>query len=247
MAALLCGLGLGCASLPKAKLKNADAPSVQLIDLGIANVFLVSGARHILIDSGSDGSQEELFEALDELGVKPASLAAVVLTHGHADHAGGAAALQRRYRVPIIAAKGDEPMLSKGKNRPLKPIGFLAHVIRPFVDDPYKPLTADLVIEQPLDLAPYGVQGYAIPAPGHTPGALVVRLADGRTFAGDALRSHVLFSSCPETHFFHDDAEAALAQIATWLPGATTIFVGHGGPLDAKDVRQWFKAQRSAD
>jgi glyoxylase-like metal-dependent hydrolase (beta-lactamase superfamily II) len=44
---------------------------------------------------------------------------------------------------------------------------------------------ADLVVREPLDLAPWGVAGRVVPMPGHTPGSLVVVLDDGRAFVGD--------------------------------------------------------------
>jgi len=229
-----------CATPAKVQLHDASSPTITTIDLGIANVFLVSGQRHLLIDSGSASTHDALIDALTQRGVSPSQLSAVILTHGHADHAGGAAMLHRRFKVPIIVAKGDEPMLKSGKNRPLKPIGFLAHIIRPFVDDPFDSTIPELIIPEPTSLQPWGVAGQIIPAPGHTPGALIVRLSDGRTLAGDALRSSVLNDACPEVHFFHDDATAAHAQLGSWLPQATTIYVGHGGPLDAKVVRRWY-------
>lgn len=238
--ALTLSLLSACATPTKVGLTSALTPTITTIDLGIANVFLVSGQRHLLIDSGSASTHDELIEALNAHGVSPSSLSAVILTHGHADHAGGAAMLHRRFKVPIIVAQGDEPMLKAGKNRPLKPIGVLAHIIRPFVDDPFDSTTPQVIVSAPTSLKPWGVEGQIIPAPGHTPGALIVRLQDGRSLVGDALRSSVLNDACPEVHFFHDDAHAAHKQIASWLPEATTIYVGHGGPLEAQQVRRWY-------
>lgn len=43
---------------------------------------------------------------LDALGVDPASLAGIVVTHEHGDHAGGAARVARRLGIPVLATPG---------------------------------------------------------------------------------------------------------------------------------------------
>jgi glyoxylase-like metal-dependent hydrolase (beta-lactamase superfamily II) len=54
----------------------------------------------VLVDSGTGGSSA-VRDSLAADGIDPASLHALLLTHGHLDHAGGAAALHRDIGVPV--------------------------------------------------------------------------------------------------------------------------------------------------
>jgi len=59
-----------------------------------------AGAR-ILIDAGLSG--EELIRRMDEAGIDPAGLNAILLTHEHTDHIRGAGPLARRFDLPVYA------------------------------------------------------------------------------------------------------------------------------------------------
>ena len=55
---------------------------------------LILGDRSVLVDSGSAGDLVRIVAALRAHGADPKDLAAIVQTHGHADHAGCAASLR---------------------------------------------------------------------------------------------------------------------------------------------------------
>lgn len=69
------------------------------------NCLLVSdGATHILVDAGI--SCRRITAALKGLGVDPADLSAVLVTHEHTDHISGLATLTKQRKVPVYASRG---------------------------------------------------------------------------------------------------------------------------------------------
>src|SRR3954465_16042409 len=67
---------------------DAKGPEIVQIKLKFTNGYLIKSKRPLLIDPGAPWDFGRLSYALKENGVKPEELALVILTHGHADHAG---------------------------------------------------------------------------------------------------------------------------------------------------------------
>ena len=66
------------------------------------NCALVScGATHLLVDAGI--SARRITTALKSLGVDPASLSGVLVTHEHSDHISGLATLTKQLGLPVYA------------------------------------------------------------------------------------------------------------------------------------------------
>lgn len=80
-------------------------------------LYASSDTTHILIDAGISGKKVEA--GLLELGVMPANLNAILITHEHSDHIQGLGVLSRKYHIPIYAtngtAAGIKNMTSLGK------------------------------------------------------------------------------------------------------------------------------------
>lgn len=71
------------------------------------NATLVArGEQGLLIDCGLTVRQLEL--RLAAVDFPPSALSAIVLTHEHDDHIAGAAALSRKYRIPILTTHGTQ-------------------------------------------------------------------------------------------------------------------------------------------
>jgi phosphoribosyl 1,2-cyclic phosphodiesterase len=65
------------------------------------NATLVeSGDAKVLIDQGFSGKQLEI--RLARMDIKPQEIDAIVLTHHHGDHGGGASIAQRRWDIPVF-------------------------------------------------------------------------------------------------------------------------------------------------
>ena len=64
-------------------------------------LFVQYGRTRLLIDAGKPG--KTLTAALDSIGVDPATLSGILITHEHSDHISGAGILSRKYHIPIYA------------------------------------------------------------------------------------------------------------------------------------------------
>lgn len=82
---------------------TAVADGITAIDTGMAGhrelnaVYVVAADEPSLIETGPGSDGPTIVDALSRLGLGPADLAHVVVTHIHMDHAGGAGALLERY------------------------------------------------------------------------------------------------------------------------------------------------------
>ncbi|MDI6775387.1 MAG: MBL fold metallo-hydrolase [Verrucomicrobiota bacterium] len=74
-------------------------------------VYAASETTHILIDAGL--SAAETIRRLESIGAPARDIGAVCVTHEHADHVDGLAALHRRIRAPLYANAGTIEALEK--------------------------------------------------------------------------------------------------------------------------------------
>src|SRR5688500_18198062 len=83
-------------------------PPLRVVVLGSGSagnaVVVEHGSHRLLIDAGF--SARELERRLRRVGIEPASLEALILTHEHGDHVYGANRLARRHHLPIYATAG---------------------------------------------------------------------------------------------------------------------------------------------
>ena len=80
--------------------------NVYYVGLDWVSAYLVStGDGLILIDSLYEPFSDHIIESIRTLGFEPADLKFVIVTHGHWDHAGGAATLQARTGARVIMSE----------------------------------------------------------------------------------------------------------------------------------------------
>ena len=71
---------------------------------GFSSVFVVGSVRDaILVDTYTAATASDVIAALEAAGVRPGAVRALIATHGHSDHCGGAAALARWSGAPVWA------------------------------------------------------------------------------------------------------------------------------------------------
>jgi len=69
---------------------------IDLVENGVpfrTSIYLIRGEKTVLIESGAAPSNPHILSALEELGIDPAEIDALLVTHIHLDHAGGAGLL----------------------------------------------------------------------------------------------------------------------------------------------------------
>jgi len=80
--------------------------------------FVEDDGSVTLVDCGLKGAPCKLVAALAELGKTPSDVRRIVLTHAHADHAGGAAKMRRTTAAPLAVHDADAAYLRSGQSPP---------------------------------------------------------------------------------------------------------------------------------
>jgi glyoxylase-like metal-dependent hydrolase (beta-lactamase superfamily II) len=234
---------IGCAA-PTLVGKTPDQKPIVLIPLRMSNAYLLGSATPVLVDAGTVGDMEDLRHDLSELGLRPAAIRLVVITHAHHDHAGLASELQA-LGAQVMLGEGDLVQARHGEDDDLKPTGTTGSLLKPLLPKLFPPFDPDIVVRAPVSLKDWGVDGTVLPMPGHTRGSLVVLLANHSAFVGDELLggylAGMLFPHVPGEHYFQADPAANRRNIAALLAmGVETFYLGHGGPVSAGDVARVF-------
>lgn len=203
--------------------------------------YLVQGQRPILVDTGFPLAEGAILAALAQQGVSPRDLALIIITHGHVDHYGSAAALHARTGAPVAIHALDADALRKGENASLRPTMFVAKLMIPFARvAKAQGIEPQVILEDKMDLGYYGVNAKVIHTPGHTPGSVSLLLANGDAIVGDLVTENLLHPGQPTARpFFADNLEQMKASVERVLSYAPKrILAAHGGPLDPEIVRR---------
>ena len=165
------------------------AAGIHQVSKGV-NAFIVDGDDGVvLIDTGLR-SQGAILDGLKGIGRTPEDVAAIVITHGHADHAGGAAVLKRESGAALIASVTDAPIVRGDVPAPPPPIMDFP-ILRSLIGllPPAEGAAVDHgVVEGPV---PVVSDLSVVPTPGHTAGhiSLLLDRQGGVLFAGDSAMS----------------------------------------------------------
>lgn len=167
-----------------------------------------AGGPAVVIDPADDATA-----VLDVLGGTP--VAAIVLTHGHFDHLGGAGDLVAATGALLMVHEEDAPFITTAAGTGGLLFGF----------DHSAPHADRMLVEGDVVEAG-GIALRVLHTPGHTPGCICL-YAPGHLFSGDTLFA----GSVGRTDFPRGDGRALQRSIATQiatLPDETEVHPGHG-------------------
>lgn len=164
----------------------------------------------LIVDPGARAKR--LAEIIDEEKLNPT---AILLTHGHFDHAGGAAELAERYGIKVYAEEHErETLENPAINLSVWEGRQLSYHVDVFLHD-----------EQEIDLAGFHIR--VLHTPGHTVGGCCYYFSyQNVVFSGDTLFAQ----SVGRTDFPKGSASALIRSIEEKLmplPDETTVYTGH--------------------
>ncbi|MBU0515545.1 MAG: MBL fold metallo-hydrolase [Proteobacteria bacterium] len=102
---------------------NPTDVEVLTLSLGTTKAFALKGDRVVLVDAGNPGDEGRILKRLGAAGIEPDQLSLILITHGHVDHFGAAAALKEATGAPVAVHPADADVLRRGFNPPVRPTG----------------------------------------------------------------------------------------------------------------------------
>ncbi|MFZ7945825.1 MULTISPECIES: MBL fold metallo-hydrolase [Bacillaceae] len=239
------GNGIGIAVLPDVYCYTDQI--VNLVVIGNPNVT----NEFVLIDTGMPKSAGEIKEMIQERFGEAARPKAIVLTHGHFDHAGSIAMLLEDWDVPVYAHELELPYLTGKKDYPPGD---------PDVDSGLVAKMSPIFPNHGIDISAH-VQKLpedgTVPAmpdwkwiytPGHTPGHIsLFREQDGALIAGDAfvtVKQESLYKVITQTQeisgppkYYTTDWDAAYESVKKLAGLKPQVAVtGHGLPMSGEEL-----------
>jgi glyoxylase-like metal-dependent hydrolase (beta-lactamase superfamily II) len=193
----------------------------------------------VLVETGSQSSVPVVLRALRDVGLGPADLAGIVVTHVHLDHAGGVGDLARAFPGATVYV---HPAGARHLADPSRLVASAARVYGDMLDEVYgrldpTPVARIVALEDGDEIAVGAGRALtAVHSPGHARHHLALHDSEtGVLFAGDAAGVRlpdvgVLRPATPPPDFDLDLAVRSLRTFAGRRPSALAL--AHYGLLD---------------
>jgi glyoxylase-like metal-dependent hydrolase (beta-lactamase superfamily II) len=166
------------------------APDLGWLPVSFVNVYFLgrAGSPWVLVDTGIPGRASQIIAAAEARFGAGRAPEAIVLTHGHFDHAGSALHLAEIWNVPIYAHALEQPYLNGHSSYPPPDptIGGAIAFLSRFM--PSRPIDVSSRLRE--------LEGHSVPGapdwewistPGHAPGHIsLFRASDRAMLPGDA-------------------------------------------------------------
>ncbi|MBI5241555.1 MAG: MBL fold metallo-hydrolase [Elusimicrobia bacterium] len=162
---------------------------LYLLESALANCYLIEGTHGLtLFDTGQPSAASALIAEIERNGFSIRDIEAIVLSHCHFDHAGGARGLLERHRVKVYAHPADASAV-KGEVRRPRSLGMRLWTSFLRLRWPYRPLEVVVPIDEGETLRPLP-QWQVLRLPGHTPGSIgLFQPGEKALLCGDALNN----------------------------------------------------------
>jgi hydroxyacylglutathione hydrolase len=210
---------------------------VSRLTLARCNIYVVSRpGKSIIVDTGIQSDRARIKKAIERRGIKPD---AVILTHSHFDHAGNVAWLQKEYGAKVFVQASEKTALETG-DMPIpegtygitKGIVSIGRKMTSMFS--YERCIPDIVINEFMDLAMLGFEGYIMHIPGHSPGGVAIVIDGEIALAGDSVIGTMPGSPFPP---FADDVDELMRSWKKLLhTGCHTFLPGHGKPISREQL-----------
>lgn len=191
--------------------------------------------KAILVDAGT--SADHLFiEQLRATGYL-SKISLLILTHGHYDHVGYAAALQNNFHIPVALHRGDLEKVVHGEMDFPPAKGFLSSTIRKSMINEmdkvhYQQFAPDIVLDGQNTLSGFP-EIEILHLPGHTKGSIGI-VFENNLLAGDL----VMNMPIPSGSWFAEDFSKLKRSIDFVSNlGFKKIYAGHGRSFSGKWLR----------
>jgi hydroxyacylglutathione hydrolase len=154
------------------------------------NVYLLSGGEELaLVDAGAGWGEDRILENVRSLGYEPGQIKHILLTHAHADHAGGAASLAERLGAPVYLSELEREAL---ENADEEALGLPIARRNGYYPEDYRlrACKVDVALRGDEKLQCGDLELVVIPTPGHSAGSVcfLVNTEEGAAlFAGDTV------------------------------------------------------------
>lgn len=225
---------------------------VYRITSGIVSAYAIDGDEGVtLVDTLVAKRESLIMRSLAEMGRSISDVSAIVLTHGHEDHFGSAAAVKDASGAAVYASAGEVGAIRGEIRPPLPPVWdslpFLKPILRLFPTPP--PVAVDYVIGEGVDgRLPEDLR--VIDTPGHSPGHISFLLDrdGGLLVVGDAAVARKGEVARGWFNRATPTIDASLQHISEF-EFATAVF-GHSGPIQsgaAAAFRRFAAVQQTND
>ena len=157
-----------------------------------SSVYIVNCGKELaMIDAGAGCGPERIVKTIEKDDLDPSNISLILLTHGHADHAGGARFFQEKFGCRVYLGEAETDVVEKGSEKDLaldvaKKSGFYSQDYR------FTNCTISVRLSHDTRITCGDFIFRALHVPGHSKGSFcyLTDLPEGRVlFTGDAVFS----------------------------------------------------------